>query len=181
MRVRERIDPSDVYNCWLHLCSCLRRLGVPFIAPKGLGAVGAWFGSSLVAGAPDCPVAHRTVNSNGSDWQFPSLEQLAVDAPDKLLFTVLCTGHVTIHCPVHRTQLLFIVLCTGHIYYSLSCAPDIATIHCPMHRTGHYSLSCAPDNYYSLSCAPANSTLSASFSVWLQLLGGFSWDLNKHI
>ena len=69
-RVRERIDPSDVYNCWLHLCSCLRRLGVPFIAPNGLGAVRASFGSSqpsLVAGAPDCPVAHRTVNSNGSD------------------------------------------------------------------------------------------------------------------
>jgi hypothetical protein len=32
---------------------------VPFIVPKGLGAVGASFGSSqpyLVAGAPDCPV-----------------------------------------------------------------------------------------------------------------------------
>jgi hypothetical protein len=42
----------------------------PFIAPKGLGAIGASFGSSqpsLVAGAPDCPVAHRTVNSNESD------------------------------------------------------------------------------------------------------------------
>jgi hypothetical protein len=43
-RVRERIDPSDVYNCWLHLCPCLRHLGVPFIAPKGLGAVGDPFG-----------------------------------------------------------------------------------------------------------------------------------------
>jgi hypothetical protein len=122
------------------LCSCLRRLGVPFIAPNGLGAVGASFGSSqpsLVAGASDCPVAHRTVNSIGSDWQFPSLEQLAVGAPDMLLFTVLCTGYnyyslscaldaATIHCPVHRTQLLFIVLCTGHNYYSLSCAPDMS-------------------------------------------------------
>ena len=136
-RGRERIDPSDVYNCWLHLCCCLRRLGVPFIAPNGLGAVGASFGSSqpsLVAGAPDCPVAHRTVNSNGSDWQFPSLEQLAVGAPDRLLFTVLCTGQVTIHCPVHRTQLLFTVLCTGRCDYSLSCAPDTVTIHCPVDR-----------------------------------------------
>jgi hypothetical protein len=100
------------------LCCCLRRLGVPFIAPNGLGAVGASFRSSqpsLVAGAPDCLVAHRTVNSNGSDWQFPSLEQLAVGAPDRLLFTVLCTEH---SC------------------YSLSCAPDAATIHCPVHRTG---------------------------------------------
>jgi hypothetical protein len=126
---RERIDPNDVCTCWLHLCYCLRRLGVPFIAPNGLGAVRASFGSSqpsLVAGAPDCPVAHRTVNSNGSDWQFPSPEQLAVGAPDRLLFTVLCTGQVTIHCPVHRTQLLFTVLCTGHSYYSLSCAPDMS-------------------------------------------------------
>ena len=129
------------------MCCCLRRLGVPFIAPNGLGAVGASFGSSqpsLVAGAPDCPVAHRTVNSNGSDWQFPSLEQLAVGAPDRLLFTVLCTGQVTIHCHVHRTHLLFTVLCTGRSYYSLSCARD---------------------SYYSLSCAPANSTLSAFSSV----------------
>ena len=102
----------------------MRRLGVPFIAPKGLGAVGASFGSSqpsLVAGAPDCPVAHRTVNSNRSDWQFPSLEQLAVGAPDRLLFTVLCTGQVTIHCPVHRTELLFTVLCTGHLLFTVLC------------------------------------------------------------
>jgi hypothetical protein len=133
----------------MHLYSCLRRLGVPFIAPNGLGAVGASFGSSqpsLVAGAPDCPVAHRTVNSNRSDWQFPSLGQLAVGAPDRLLFTILCTGQVTIslscapdtatiHCHVHRTQLLFTVLCTGHSYYSLSCAPDTTTIHCPVHWT----------------------------------------------
>jgi hypothetical protein len=69
-RGRERIYPNDVCTYWLLLCTCLRRLGVPFIAPIGLGAVGASFGSSqpsLVAGAPDCPVAHQTVNSNGSD------------------------------------------------------------------------------------------------------------------
>jgi hypothetical protein len=43
---------------------------VPFIAPKGLGAIGASFGSSqpsLFADAPDCPMAHWTVNSNRSD------------------------------------------------------------------------------------------------------------------
>jgi hypothetical protein len=69
-RGRERIDPNDVWTCWLYLCTCLRRIGVPFIDPKGLGAVGASFGSSqpsLVAGAPDCRVAHWTVKSNGSD------------------------------------------------------------------------------------------------------------------
>jgi hypothetical protein len=146
------------------LCCCLRRLGVPFIAPNGLGAVGASFGSSqpsLVVGAPDCPVAHRTVNSNGSDWQFPSLEQLAVGAQDRLLFTVLCTGQVTIHCPVHRTQLLFTVLCTGRSYYLLSCAPDIVTIHCPVHRTqllfivlctGHDTIYCPVHRTATIHC-----------------------------
>jgi hypothetical protein len=39
-----RIDPSDVYYCWLYLCLCWRRLGVPFIDPRGLGAVGIPFG-----------------------------------------------------------------------------------------------------------------------------------------
>jgi hypothetical protein len=167
----------------------LRRLGVPFIAPNGLGAVGASFGSSqpsLVAGAPDCPVAHRTVNSNRSNCHFSSLEQLAVGAPDRLLFTVLCTGHnyyslscasdtATIHCPMHRTQLLFTVLCTGHSYYSLSCAPETATVHCYVHWTGHYSLFCAPDSYYSLSCAPANSTLS-DFSSVLSPFDFYFWE-----
>jgi hypothetical protein len=43
-RGRERIDPNDVHNCWLHLFSCWRRLGVPFIDPRGLGAVGIHFG-----------------------------------------------------------------------------------------------------------------------------------------
>jgi hypothetical protein len=44
MRGRERIDPSDVYNYWLHLFFCWRFLGVPFIDPRGLGAVGIQFG-----------------------------------------------------------------------------------------------------------------------------------------
>jgi hypothetical protein len=43
-RGREIIDPSDVYNCWLHLYTFCRRLGVPFIDPRGLGAVGIHFG-----------------------------------------------------------------------------------------------------------------------------------------
>jgi hypothetical protein len=43
-RGRERINPNDVYTCWLLLCNCWRRLGVPFIDPRGLGAVGIHFG-----------------------------------------------------------------------------------------------------------------------------------------
>jgi hypothetical protein len=44
MRGRERINPNDVYNCWLHLYPCWRRLGVPFMDPRGLGAVRIHFG-----------------------------------------------------------------------------------------------------------------------------------------
>jgi hypothetical protein len=44
-----RIDQSDVYYHWQPLFTCLRRLEVPFIGPRGLGAVGSY------------PVAHRTV------------------------------------------------------------------------------------------------------------------------
>jgi hypothetical protein len=57
----------------------------------------------LFVGAPDYPVRHRTVHSNGSHRQFPSLEELAIGAPDRLLFTVMCTGHITIHYHVHQT------------------------------------------------------------------------------
>jgi hypothetical protein len=44
IRGRVRIDHNDVYYRWLHLCTCWRRLGVPFIDPRGLGAVGIPFG-----------------------------------------------------------------------------------------------------------------------------------------
>jgi hypothetical protein len=84
------------------LVYCFMRLGVPFIAPRGLGAVGASFGSSqpsLFVGAPDCPVRHRTVHSNESDWQFPSLEELAaVLCTRQLLFTILCTSQQHTKC-----------------------------------------------------------------------------------
>jgi hypothetical protein len=100
------------------LVCCFMRLGVPFIAPRGLGAVRASFGSSqpsLSAGVPDCPVCHRTMHSNISDWRFPSLEELAVGAPNMLLFTVLYTGHVIIYCPVHHP--------TAHYAFSSSLSP----------------------------------------------------------
>jgi hypothetical protein len=94
------------------------------------------------------------MNSNGSDGQFPSLEELAIGAPDRLLFTGMCTRQITIH-----------YLCTGHSYYSLPCAPDksLFTVLCT--GQSYYSLSCAPDIYYSLSFAPVNSTLSDFSSV----------------
>jgi hypothetical protein len=80
-RGRARIDSSEVYNCWLRLYFSWRRLGVPFIDPRGLGAVGLHLKgniSFLSGGAPDSPVpdffpstAKPTVGSLG-----------AVGAPD---------------------------------------------------------------------------------------------------
>jgi hypothetical protein len=64
---------------------------VPFIAPKGLGAVGASVGSSqpsLVAGAPDCPVVHWTVNSTRIGHDRESTDWL-------VSFSV---GHRTVRC-----------------------------------------------------------------------------------
>jgi hypothetical protein len=115
-RERERIDPNDVWTCWMLLFTCWRRLGVPFIVPRGLRAVGASFGSSLPSlsvGAPDFPVCHRTVHNNESDWQFPSLKGLAVGAPDMLLFTtyVHWTRYYSLPCAPYK--LLFTVISTG--------------------------------------------------------------------
>jgi hypothetical protein len=61
------------------LCMLLHAPRDPFIAPRGLGAIGASFGisqPSLSARAPDCPVAHRTIHSTMIRWSlighFPS-------------------------------------------------------------------------------------------------------------
>jgi hypothetical protein len=122
----------------LHLCPCWRCLGVPFIVSRGLGAVGASFGSSqpsLSVGATYCSVRQRTMHNNRSDWRFPSLKGLDIDAPDRLLFTVLCIRHVTIHCPV----------CTRHVTTIHCTVHGQVTIHCHVRWTSYYSLSCAPD------------------------------------
>jgi hypothetical protein len=81
------------------------------------------------------------------------------------------TGYYSLSCAPDRS--LFTVLCTGHSYYSLSCAPDrsLFTVLCT--GQSYYSLSYAPDSYYSLSCSPANSTLSDFFSVFLRLTSTF--------
>jgi hypothetical protein len=107
----------DLLVALIHLLEAPRG---PFYSPKGQGAIGTSFRSSqpsLSAGAPDCPVRYQTAHINGSDCQLPSLKGLAIGAPGRLLFTILCTGCVTIHCLVHWTS-----------YYSLSCAPANNTI-----------------------------------------------------
>jgi hypothetical protein len=57
----------DLLAALVHLLEAPRG---PFIVPRGLGAVGASFESSqpsMSVGAPNCPVRHRIVHSNGSD------------------------------------------------------------------------------------------------------------------
>ena len=135
----------------------------PFYSPKGPRS--SW---SLHLEAPKVPYSqmHRTTHSNGclQIWLAVSFSERA---------SHWCTGHVTIHCPMHWT-----------CYYSLSCVHQIRYYSLSCASGSYYSLSCASGCYYSLSCVPANNTLSFflhSFSIWLQLLGGFSWDLDKHI
>jgi hypothetical protein len=75
------------------------RLGVPFIAPRQLGAVGSQQGRQFlpsVGGAPDSPVHHRTVT---------------VACPVRFSFLIwrsrplqLWAGWRTGHCPVHTGQ-----------------------------------------------------------------------------
>ena len=80
----------DLLATLVHLLETPR---VPFIVLRGLGAVGASFGSSqpsLVMGAPDCPVAHQTVNSTRIGHGTESIDWLVP-------FSV---GHWTVRCAI---------------------------------------------------------------------------------
>ena len=97
-RERVRIDSSNVYTCCLHLFFSWRRLGVPFIDPRGLGAVGLHLEgniSFLSGGAPDSPV--HTGHCPVPDF-FPSVAKPtvgsfgAVGAPD------MSGAHRTVRC-----------------------------------------------------------------------------------
>jgi hypothetical protein len=173
-----RIDPNNVYTCWLHLCTCLRHLGVPFIAPKGLGAVGASFGSSqpsLVAGAPDCPVAHRTVNSTRIGQGRESTDWL-------VSFSV---GHRTVRCAIWPLVLVDVAgsRCTARapdypapradcpVIYS-RCSQrtpesdeftDLAPV-CPVHT--HWTVRCTPD-------CPVISSSGSSGAAWISTFSSF--------
>jgi hypothetical protein len=96
-REGERIDPSDVYNCWLQLCTCWRRLGVPFIDPRGLGAVGSPFGRQYLlsvgwrtgqSGAP--PDRSCSLSGARSSSKSGSLDRWSNGCPGSP-DTVLCT------------------------------------------------------------------------------------------
>jgi hypothetical protein len=76
------------------------RLGVPFIAPRQLGAVESiQEGKSclLSTGAPDTPVHHRTLS--GEDF-FPVLAQPTVGDLEPLAHRTLSGAHRIVRCPL---------------------------------------------------------------------------------
>jgi hypothetical protein len=82
------------------LVSSSMRLGIPFIAPRQLGAVESiQEGNSclLSPGAPDSPVHHRTLS--GADF-FPSLAKPTVGGSEPLAHQTLSGAHRTVRCPL---------------------------------------------------------------------------------
>jgi hypothetical protein len=98
-RRRVRIDQSDVYYRWLHLCTCWRRLGVPFIDPRGLGAVGRQYLLSVgwrtgQSGAP--PDRSCSLSGARSPFKSGSADRWSngrLGSPD----TVRCTPDSPVH------------------------------------------------------------------------------------
>jgi hypothetical protein len=81
------------------VCSSMR-LGVPFIAPRQLGAVESiQEGNSclLSTGAPDSLVHHQTLS--GADF-FPVLAQPTVGDLESLTHRTLSRAHRTVWCPL---------------------------------------------------------------------------------
>jgi hypothetical protein len=76
------------------------RLGVPFIAPRQLGAIESIPGRQsclLSPGAPDSPVHHRTLS--GADF-FASLAKPTVGALEPLAHRTLSGAHRIVRCPL---------------------------------------------------------------------------------
>jgi hypothetical protein len=91
---------------WEYLVCSSMRLGVPFIAPRQLGAVESIPGRQILPsspGAPDSPVHHRTLS--GADF-FPCLAQPTVGDSEPLEHRTLSGAHRTVRCtpdsPVHQ-------------------------------------------------------------------------------
>jgi hypothetical protein len=111
-RGRVRIDPSDVYTCWLLFSTCLRRRGVPFIGTRGLGAVGSKSGRQIglqSGGAPDSPVHHRTLSGARFLSIIVAVDRCSLGAvgasdtvrcsPDSPVLTGQSGAHRTVRCP----------------------------------------------------------------------------------
>jgi hypothetical protein len=94
----QRIECAELKSwCLEMLIECLvcssMRLGVPFIAPRQLGAV------ESIPGRQSLPsVAWRTRQS-GADF-FPSLAKPTVDGSEPLAHRTLSGAHRTVRCPL---------------------------------------------------------------------------------
>jgi hypothetical protein len=102
------------------LCSSSMHLGVPFIAPRQLGAVGVQQGRSSLpsvewrtgqSGAP--PDSH--CRWSGADL-LPFLAQTIVAAPGQLVHRTLSGAHRTVRCPLP-------IIGAGHVS-PVDCATD---------------------------------------------------------
>jgi hypothetical protein len=133
------------------------RLGVPFIAPRQLGAVesipGRQFLPSVAwrtgqSGAPPdtvrcttghCPVHHRTLS--GADF-FPSLAKPTVGDSEPLAHRTLSGAHRTVRCPSSDRWL-------GHVSRA-----DRAADRWPGQPLAHRTVWCTPDSPVNFSRTP---------------------------
>jgi hypothetical protein len=129
-RGRARIDSSEVYTCWLRLYFSWRRLGVPFIDPTGLGAVGLHLEGNISfqsGGATGHlpvpkflpkmaqstvavlePLAHRTVRcphmTVGSAMRHARIARPTVGSPDSPVNYSRTPSNFSRERPVHRSS-----------------------------------------------------------------------------
>ena len=128
------------------------RLGVPFIAPRQLGAVERIReGNSclLSPGAPDSPVHHRTLS--GADF-FPSLAKPTVGDSEPLAHRTLSGAHRTVRCtpdsPVPPSDRW---LCHAS-------RADYAADRWPDRLLAHRTVRCTPDSPVNFSHTPPTSS-----------------------
>jgi hypothetical protein len=117
------------------------RLGVPFIAPRQLGAVECILGRQFLPS-----VAWRTGQS-GADF-FPSLAKLTVDALEPLAHRTLSGAHRTVRCtpnsPVPPSDRWL-----GHVSRA-----DREADRWPGRPLAHRTVRCTPDNPVNYSRTP---------------------------
>jgi hypothetical protein len=140
------------------------RLGVPFIVPRQLGAVGGNLEGHpclLSSGAPDCPVRHRTVTVDGPgpiSFLFWRRRPLQLQASWR-------TGH----CPVrHRTAT---VACPVRDFLPNRAQTTVAAPGPLAHRTlsgAHRIVRCPPPTVEAATRRPkiSRSTIGAG-DRWL--------------
>jgi hypothetical protein len=131
-------------DAWVTCSMCL---GVPFIAPKSIGAIGASFECSqpfLSAGAPDCPVVHQTVYSTTTGGSligyFPSqtgtgLFGVASNRWSWLMWLIAvgCPSHQTVWC---STRTVWWIIASGAWLSPRANTSAIQSPDCPVGGIG---------------------------------------------